>query len=135
MVTIRQKKVYENLISMSEIFVPIRKEVLREDNENGVTRLKFYLAYTDSIVEPLCVVPDIGGGRTDYFVVKNRRKWREEFESWLETDNADCYFDDESDESDDDTVHEIDCRMEKVDAEDEEHDMWLEDIVVDDNDR
>ena len=72
-------------------------------------------------------------GWTDYFVVKNRRKWREEFESWLETDNADSYFDDESDESDDDTVQEIDCRMEKVDAEDEEHDTWLEDIVVDDS--
>ena len=61
----------KNLVNTSEIFVPIGKEVLREDNKNGVTCLKFYLAHTDLIVEPLCVIPDIGGGWTDYFVVKN----------------------------------------------------------------
>ena len=122
----------EDLRSMSKIFVPIRKEVLRQDDENGVTRLKFYLADTEAFVEPLCVVPDIGGGRTDYFVIKNRSQWKEEFESWLETDNYSTYFEDESDESDDDTFNESDCEMEKVDEQDENHDEWLQEKMVDD---
>ena len=119
----------ENLRAMSQIFVPIRKEVLRQD-ENRVTRLKFYLAYTDAFVEPLCVVPDIGGGTTDYFIVKNRRAWKEEFESWLETPDYESYFDDESDESDDDTFQEEDCRMGQIDEEDGGHDEWLQDMAV-----
>ena len=46
--------------------------------------LKFYLQadINTFFVKPLCVV---GGGQTDYFLlVKNRRKWREEFESPLQ---------------------------------------------------
>ena len=79
------------------------------------------------------MVPDIGGGRTDYFVVKNPRKWGEEFEKWLQTPNWETYFDDESDESDDETIHEEDLEMEKVDNKDKEHDEWLAKIgVVDD---
>jgi hypothetical protein len=52
---------------------------------NGVvTELKFYLADVE-VVEPVVVIPDIGGAANEYFVVKNRDAWKQDFEEWLET--------------------------------------------------
>ena len=84
----------------SDIFVPIRKEVGKIVN-GAVTDLKFYLADVEAFVAPLTVIPDIGGRPSDYFVVKNREEWREDFEAWLETPNEDSLFTMSDDESDD----------------------------------
>jgi hypothetical protein len=55
---------------------------------NGVvTELKFYLADVE-VVEPVVVIPDIGGAANEYFVVKNRDAWKQDFEEWLETSNT-----------------------------------------------
>jgi hypothetical protein len=59
---------------------------------NGVvTELKFYLMW-EAFVEPVVVIPDIGGAANEYFVVKNRDAWKQDFEEWLETSNRDLHL-------------------------------------------
>jgi hypothetical protein len=41
-----------------------------------------------SFVEPVVVIPDIGGAANEYFVVKNRDAWKQDFEEWLEHPTA-----------------------------------------------
>ena len=71
----------------SSLFKPIVKEV--ETMVNGKTvRRKYYLADVDAFIEPLVVVPNIGSKPDNqYFEVKPRQKWAEEFEEWLEIDD------------------------------------------------
>ena len=72
----------ESEVNMSEIFIKIEKEVSQMRNGN-VTKLKFYLADVEAFVEPLTVIPDIGGVPNGYFVCKNREQWRQSFIDWL----------------------------------------------------
>lgn len=65
----------------SELFVPL---VLDVEAKHGEITRKFFLADTDAFVEPVAVVPDIGGDPNRYFVVKSRSKWVKEFIAWLE---------------------------------------------------
>ena len=53
------------------------------DDEGGVMSKVFYLADTDAIVAPCCVVPDIGGPVNRYFVIKPRNQWADFFINWL----------------------------------------------------
>ena len=83
----------------SGIFTPIEKEV--KDMRNGKTiKRQFYLADVESIVSPLCVVPDIGNTLADsfYFEVTPRSKWSEDFVAWLEADDDDEIDDDSDDD-------------------------------------
>jgi hypothetical protein len=73
------------LLGMLEIFVPITKEV-GGLTQNAVSHLKFYLADVEAIVRPLAVIPDIGGQSNDYFIVKDRESWTEDFIAFLEDD-------------------------------------------------
>lgn len=99
---------------------------------NGrVTELKFYLADTDAFVAPLCVIPDIGGAVTDYFCVKNRLQWKEEFEEWLDSPDEDNVFDEEEDDSEDDDYGETHDFTQRFLAEDEEDDTWMELVDAD----
>ena len=68
---------------MSELFVPIRKQV-RGLRHGYVQGMKFYLADVEAIVEPAVVVPDIGGNANAYFLVRNRCKWSQMFTEWLD---------------------------------------------------
>jgi hypothetical protein len=78
---------------------------------NGVvTELKFYLADVEAFVEPV-VIPDIGGAANEYFVVKNRDAWKQDFEEWLETSNHDSTFTMSDDESSDERVRNTKTRM------------------------
>lgn len=46
---------------------------------------KFYLADVESILDPLVVVPDVGGSqRREYFLMKSRSEWVEIFKQWLD---------------------------------------------------
>jgi hypothetical protein len=71
-------------IDLSEIFVPITKEV-GAITDNVVSELKFWLADVDAIVKPIAVIPDIGGPPNAYFMVKDRETWRTDFMEFLET--------------------------------------------------
>ena len=75
----------EDEVTMSDLFVPLQKEVKRVDSTTGkVLERKFYLADVDAIVSPLCVVPDIGAKPScKYFNVKPRTAWVDEFVAWL----------------------------------------------------
>ena len=89
--------------SMSEIFVPITKEVGRITN-NAVSQMKFYLADVEAIVSPIAVIPDIGGNPNDYFMIKDRETWRMDFISFLENfGNLDDIVSSDEDESADDS--------------------------------
>ena len=53
--------------------------------EDGfVVESQFYLADVEAFEEPVAVVPDIGGRANDYFIVKNKTEWAEDFVDWLE---------------------------------------------------
>ena len=82
----------------SSLFRPIKKDVASQVNGKTVRR-EFYLADTDAFLEPLVVVPNIGSQPDNqYFEVKPRQKWAEEFEEWLTVDDEeDIASDDESD--------------------------------------
>lgn len=66
----------------SELFIPIKKEVGQMDKDR-VVGLTFYLANVDDFVEPIAVIPDIGGPANAYFMLRRREQWREDFISWL----------------------------------------------------
>lgn len=73
---------------MSEIFVPIYTEV--EERADGLFHdYKFYLADVEAFEDPLAVMPDVEGLANAYFLIKNRRQWRENFVSWLEQPHDD----------------------------------------------
>ena len=69
--------------SLSEIFVPITKQV-DEHTGDTVGPMTFYLADVETILKPIAVVPDLGGRTNDYFLVKEREEWREDFVEFLE---------------------------------------------------
>jgi hypothetical protein len=71
-------------VKRSDLFMPIRKEVGIIDDDGAVLSRVLYLADTDAITRPCCVVPDIGGPPNRYFVVKPRNEWPREFTYWLE---------------------------------------------------
>ena len=69
----------------SELLEPVLKTVKERHVIEGTfhaTR-QFYLADTEAIVDPACVVPDLGGPYNRYFVVKPRNQWAEEFRKWV----------------------------------------------------
>ena len=71
-------------LRQSEFFVSLDKEVeeLSQDRTHCIKR-RFYLADTEAIYGPCCVVPDIGGDANAYFLVHPRSDWPKMFEQWL----------------------------------------------------
>ena len=67
---------HDGLINPGLMFSPFAKEIGKFDADGQVERRKFYLADVDSIVRPLCVIPDVGNeDRARYLVIKPRREW------------------------------------------------------------
>jgi hypothetical protein len=73
----------ETEVGLSEIFVPITKEIGGFTN-NAVSHMKFYLADVEAIVKAIAVIPDIGGPPNAYFMDKDRETWRIDFMDFLE---------------------------------------------------
>jgi hypothetical protein len=69
--------------TMSELFVPLIKEVGSIDQEGNIVERRFYLADVEAIVDPLCVVPDIGVHKFRYLQLKPRKQWAGLFADWL----------------------------------------------------
>jgi hypothetical protein len=70
-------------LGRSDLMMPVLKEV-DFDHEGFVSRRHFYLADTDAFVDPCCCIPDIGGPKNRYFVVKPRNQWSQLFTAWVE---------------------------------------------------
>ena len=69
---------------LSEIFVPILKEVLLSRDGISGHKTKFYLADVKSIVKPIAIIPDIGGLPNAYFLLKDCESWKEDIKNFLE---------------------------------------------------
>jgi hypothetical protein len=78
--TIRTDK-YE--VGLSSIFSPIRTKIKRWEGPM-VKERQFYLADVEAFEAPVAVIPNIGGKANEYFIVKNRTEWKEDFVEWLE---------------------------------------------------
>ncbi len=75
--------IHGNLINDLELFTPIIKEV-DFDEDGDICACRFWLADVEAIVEPVCVIPDIGNtNRARYFGVLPRKDWANQFKSWL----------------------------------------------------
>ena len=85
----------------SDLFIPLSVEVDGVDAKGEVTGRKFYLANTDAIVGPCCVVPNIGAEQNAYFQVKPRREWSKLFVEWLKQPHDLDVMDVDASESDD----------------------------------
>jgi hypothetical protein len=62
--------------------MPVLKEA-SFDMEGNVVKRRFYLADVEAILDPCAVVPNIGGPKNRYFVVKPRNQWAEDFITWI----------------------------------------------------
>jgi hypothetical protein len=71
---------------ISDIFVPIKKDVIQTRTERRGWRRKFWLCDVESITKPLVVVPNIGSKTgNEFFIVRQRQEWVDEFKKWLDT--------------------------------------------------
>jgi hypothetical protein len=71
-------------IAKSAIFLPLSKETRRRTKEGGGGwKRQFYLVDVEAFVEPMVVVPDVGGKRNAHFHMKSRHLWVEQFEQWV----------------------------------------------------
>ena len=73
----------ENMMGKSDLMYYVNKDVPLDANGYAQKR-NFYLADTEAFVDPLCVIPDLGGPSNRYLVVKARNQWAKEFERWVD---------------------------------------------------
>jgi hypothetical protein len=67
-----------------EIFLGITKEVGGMQH-NRDTKLKFYLVDVGAFHDPVVIIPDMGSRLPNrYLMLRNLRKWNEEFTKWLD---------------------------------------------------
>jgi len=93
----------ESAINLSEIFIPIRK-IIGGLTNNCVSHLQLNLVDVEAFVRPIAIIPDIGGNPNDYFMLKDREEWCQDFTHWLESP----HHYDIIEESDDDDSQEDD---------------------------
>ena len=102
---------------LSEIFVPLKMGTKGIVNGKVIGR-KYYLAETNAIVDPCCVIEDCEGEPDAYFLVKNRTQWGEFFLDWLKRPHREDAEDVESTSEEDDSENE----EEETDGEEDEED-------------
>ena len=69
----------------SDLFIPIKKEVVRRKHGCTNWKRKFYLADVEAISNPLMVIPNIGGRLgLEYLLMKQQREWVKMFKEWLD---------------------------------------------------
>ena len=86
--------------TMSAMFTPITEHVGGITNDH-VSHLKFFLANVETFVEPVSVIPNVGGGPNECFLVKKRTDWVDDFIDWLEADHRQDVWDLDDEEDDD----------------------------------
>jgi hypothetical protein len=81
--------------------------------DGSVLDLTFFLADVEAIVSPAMVVPNIGGPKNSYLLVKERDEWRELFEEWLMSPHTEDVFSD-IEESDEEEEEETEDEKEEI---------------------
>jgi len=67
---------HDRLENDSDLFTPYTKDVKSIDKEGNIAQRRFWLADVESIVDPLCVIPDIGNSnKLQYFAESPQREW------------------------------------------------------------
>lgn len=85
----------------SDIFRALLKDMQGIDlKRRTYDSRQYYLADTEAIVEPCCVIPDIGGPLNRYFLVHARTQWAAFFTKWIEEPHALDHIDAGGDEDD-----------------------------------
>ena len=110
-----------------DIVTPLEKEVCLDSegkvllDEDGNVHRSFYLADTNAITGPCCVVPDVEGPKNSYFLITSREEWPDLFVSWLHAiKDQDLHMNGDSEEEDDDSEEEDnDSEVEDDDSEEE----------------
>ena len=108
-----------------QLLTPMDKDVKLGDG-GDIEERKFYLADTDAITSPCCVIPDIGGPKNRYFLVTSRDEWADHFETWLHSIKHRTLDMDMEEEAM--SVDTADENNEEVDENQEEDDPSLQDV-------
>lgn len=67
----------------SELFIPYEK-VVGGFTGKFVSHNVYYLADVEAFVRPCAVIPDYGAQANCYLLLKDRARWKKDFERWLE---------------------------------------------------
>jgi hypothetical protein len=74
----------EEELMRSDLMCPVLLKEVEFDKNGMACNRTFYLADTEAFVDPCCCIPDVGGPKNRYFVVKPRNEWSSLFVQWLE---------------------------------------------------
>ena len=75
----------ESETAISDLFVPILKEVVPNLEEVPGYNRKFYLVDVESIHDTVTIIPNLGGTTgNEYLIVKPRHEWVDMFKKWLD---------------------------------------------------
>ena len=83
---------FDDGLQKRDILFPLEKEVKCLNKQQVCRKKVFYLADTDAIVDPACVVPNIGGPSNQYFCLHSRTGQAGHFLRWLRTKLDDEMF-------------------------------------------
>ena len=73
---------------LSDIWTPITMDVGKLDKDGDVVQQKFRLVEAEYIMEPLCVIPNIGAKPScQYLMMKDRDGWADDFLAWIRMDH------------------------------------------------
>lgn len=86
---IESADVVEEEEPLSDIWTPLQLEVNSVDDDGELTERKFYVVDVETIVDPICVIPDVGSTpKHCYLQMKPRAEWANDFIAWVEMSHA-----------------------------------------------
>ena len=77
---------------LSDFWIPVYFDETEVAADGTVVDRRYYVVDVETFSEPLCVIPNIGGPKTEFLMMRPRAKWSEDFIDWL---NAPHKLDDE----------------------------------------
>ena len=89
-------------------------------DEEGNVQRSFFLADTNAITGPCCVIPDVEGPKNSYFLITSREEWPDLFVAWLHEIKGQGLDGDSEDEDDDSEEEDHDSEVDDDDDSEEE---------------
>ena len=109
-----------------DIVTPLEKDVGLDSegevllDEEGNVQRSFFLADTNAITGPCCVIPDVEGPKNSYFLITSREEWPDLFVAWLHEIKGQGLDGDSEDEDDDSEEEDHDSEVDDDDDSEEE---------------